>query len=106
MCSLFILKQLILDPKRMQKCQSVTPSDLEYTVEFISVARTACFHPLLSRTGRLARYAKCPDFFMNINEDDLIHIGLIRFIALFILSHGGNRNQQEGCVTLMWIAAL
>ena len=37
---------------------------------------------------------------MNINEDDLIHVELIRFIALFVLSRGGNPNQQEGCVTV------
>ena len=31
---------------------------------------------------------------------------LIRFIDKFAFSHGANRNQQEGCVALMWIAAL
>ena len=36
----------------------------------------------------------------------MIHVTLIRFIGLFTFSHGGNWNQQWGCVTLMWIAAL
>ena len=48
-----------------------------------------------SKVG-LVRCTKCPIFLMNINN--LIHIGLISFIALFVLSHDGNRNQQEGCV--------
>ena len=30
----------------------------------------------------------------------------LKFIGLFTLSHGGNRNQQGGCVPLMWPAAL
>ena len=29
----------------------------------------------------------------------------LKFISLFTLSHGGNRNQQGGCVPLMWPAA-
>ena len=33
-------------------------------------------------------------------------MALIRFIDVFAFSYGGNRNQQELCVTLMWIAAL
>ncbi len=37
---------------------------------------------------------------------DVTHVVLIRFIEMFAFSHGDNRNQQEGCVTLMWIAAL
>ena len=36
----------------------------------------------------------------------IVHVALIRFIDLFTVSHGGNWNQQWGCVTLMWIAAL
>ena len=30
------------------------------------------------------------------------YIKLMRFIALLTFAHGGNRNQQRGCVTLMW----
>ena len=30
----------------------------------------------------------------------------LKFIGLFTLSHGGNRNQQGGRVPLMWPAAL
>ena len=32
------------------------------------------------------------------------YVKLMRFIELFTFSHGGNRNQQRGCVTLMWKA--
>ena len=30
----------------------------------------------------------------------------LKFIGLFTLSHGGNWNQQGGCVPLMWPVAL
>ena len=30
----------------------------------------------------------------------------LKFIGLFTVSHGGNRNQQGGCVPFMWPAAL
>ena len=32
------------------------------------------------------------------------YVKLMRFIELFTFSHRGNRNQQRGCVTLMWKA--
>ena len=30
----------------------------------------------------------------------------LKFIGLFTLSHDGNRNQQGGCISLMWPVAL
>ena len=41
------------------------------------------FVHLTNPTVVLVSSAKCPNFLMNINENDLITIGLIRFIATF-----------------------
>lgn len=31
-------------------------------------------------------------------------MALLKFIGLFMFSHGGNQNQQGGCITLMCVA--
>ena len=40
---------------------------------------------------------------MNKINEDVIHMALIYYVYV---SHGGHRNQLEGCVTLMWITTV
>ena len=55
---------------------------------------------------KYSQVREMPRFFMNINEDNLIHVGLIRFIGIVCTFPWRQPESTRGVCHLMWIAAL